>query len=77
MQYYRMAVALLTIAGVAARAQERLPTIPLSQPVRRTTRLSKGYRFRDTDPVLGIRLQTLAMALVAHQTKKVFEQYQT
>ena len=53
MKYYRMAIALLTIAGVAARAQERLPTIPPAQYTEEQKQAAADFEAARKVPVFG------------------------
>ena len=53
MQYCRMAIALLTIAGVAARAEERLPTIPPAQYTEEQKQAAADFEAAREVPVFG------------------------
>lgn len=53
MQYSRMVIALLTIAGVAARAQGRLPTIPPAQYTEEQKQAAADFEVARKAPVFG------------------------
>jgi 4-carboxymuconolactone decarboxylase len=53
MQYCRVAIALLTIAGVAARAEERLPTIPPAQYTEEQKQAAADFEAARKVPVFG------------------------
>jgi len=53
MNYFRMAIALLAIVGVAARAQERLPTIPPAQYTEEQKQAAADFEAVRRVPVFG------------------------
>jgi 4-carboxymuconolactone decarboxylase len=53
MKYYRMAIAVLAIAAVAARAQERLPTIPPAQYSEEQKQAAADFEAARKVPVFG------------------------
>jgi 4-carboxymuconolactone decarboxylase len=53
MKHYRMAIALFTIAGVAARAEERLPTIPFAQYSEEQKQAAADFEAARKVPVFG------------------------
>src|ERR1700722_15740344 len=53
MKYCRIAIALLTIAGVAARAEERLPTIPPAQYTEEQKQAAADFEAARKGPVFG------------------------
>jgi 4-carboxymuconolactone decarboxylase len=53
MKYHRMAIALLTIAGVAARGEERLPTIPPAQYSEEQKQAATDFEAARKVPVFG------------------------
>ena len=52
-QYFGMAIALLTIVGAAARAQERLPTIPPAQYTEEQKQAAADFEAARKVPVFG------------------------
>jgi len=53
MKYHRMAIALLTFAGVAARAEERLPTIPPAQYSAEQKQAAADFEAARNVPIFG------------------------
>src|ERR1700679_601775 len=52
-QYFGMAIALLTIVGAAARAEERLPTIPPAQYTKEQKQAAADFEAARKVPVFG------------------------